>query len=335
MKTVIIGAGSWGTALSVVLNDAGHDVILWAREPEIADSINRENRNQFYLPHLTLAPAIKANLNIRECIKDRNFIVFATPSHAIRSVAEKIKPMLTGDEIIVNVAKGIEQESFLTPTQILSEVLGDVINEDHIGVLYGPSHAEEVCEKKPTTVVSAANSKSTAKLIQQVFSTSRFRVYVNHDMLGVEIAGSVKNVIAIAAGACDGAGLGDNAVAALLTRGLIEIKRLGMKLGASSDTFSGLAGIGDMIVTCTSKHSRNRFVGYEIGKGKKLDEIIKDMNMVAEGVKTTQSVYGMAQKLGVEMPITEAVYRVLFENVPPDVAVSQLMTRDLKDEIII
>lgn len=335
MKTAIVGAGSWGTALAIVLQDAGHDVLMWAREPEIVASINEEHRNQFYLPEISLHASIKATLKLNECIQDRSFIVFATPSHAIREVASRIKPLLTGDEVIVNVAKGIETDTFYTPTQILSEVLGDVINEDHIGVLYGPSHAEEVCLKKPTTVVAAANSKSTAKLIQKAFNTSRFRVYVNHDMLGVEIAGSVKNVIAIAAGACDGAQLGDNAKAALLTRGLIEIKRLGMRLGATSDTFSGLAGIGDMIVTCTSKHSRNRYVGYEIGQGKKLEDIIATMNMVAEGVKTTKAVHGMAQKLGIEMPITEAVYNVLFENVPPAEAVNQLMNRDLKDEIVI
>lgn len=335
MRAVVIGAGSWGTALAVVLEQAGHDVILWGREEEIVNNINNNNRNGVYLPDLELSPAIKASTNLEECIHSREFIVFATPSHAVRILAEKVKPMLSGGEIIVNVAKGIENDSYLTMSQVLTEILGDVINEDRIGVLYGPSHAEEVALQKPTTVVAAANGKSTAKIIQQTFNTPRFRVYVNNDIRGVEIAGSVKNVIAIAAGIVDGADLGDNAKAALLTRGLIEIKRLGMKLGASSDTFSGLAGIGDMIVTCTSRHSRNRHVGFEIGRGKKLDDIISSMNMVAEGVKTTKSVYGLRNKLNVEMPITEGVYKVLFENVHPADAVNKLMTRDLKEEVVI
>jgi glycerol-3-phosphate dehydrogenase (NAD(P)+) len=220
-------------------------------------------------------------------------------------------------------------------SQVLADVLGDVIPEDHIGVLSGPSHAEEVSRKKATTVVSAANSKSTATLIQNVFMTPQFRVYVNHDIKGVEIAGSVKNVMAIAAGIVDGAKMGDNASAALMTRGLLEIKRLGTRLGASQDTFSGLAGIGDLIVTCTSKHSRNRYVGFQIGQGLKLKDVISNMNMVAEGVKTTKSVYDWSKKLKVDMPLSEAVYHVLFNDVEPNQALAKLMTREPKDEILV
>ena len=220
-------------------------------------------------------------------------------------------------------------------SQILIEVMDGVTYEDNIGVLYGPSHAEEVATLKPTTVVAAAYSTRTARTIQEAFLTPMFRVYINNDVIGVEIGGSVKNIMAIAAGVIDGAELGDNAKAALITRGLHEMKRMGAVMGAHPDTFSGLTGMGDLIVTCTSKHSRNRYVGQQIGQGKKLDEIVKSMNMVAEGVKTTKSVYDWAVKSGIDMPITKAVYRVLFENEDPKDALNTLMTRDPKDEIII
>jgi glycerol-3-phosphate dehydrogenase (NAD(P)+) len=262
-------------------------------------------------------------------------IVFATPSHALREVATKVKPILDGNEIIVSVAKGIEKETLMTPSQILVDVLDDVMLEDHVGVLTGPSHAEEVGLGKPTTVVASAYSKRVARIIQEAFMTNRFRVYLNHDILGVEIGGALKNIMAIAAGVVDGAELGDNAKAALITRGLHEMKRMGMALGASQDTFSGLTGMGDLIVTCTSQHSRNRFVGYSIGQGKKLDDIISGMKMVAEGVKTTESVCQWSQKNGVEMPITSAVYKVLFEGVPPRKMVEELMTRIPKEEKVI
>lgn len=261
-------------------------------------------------------------------------VVFATPSHTLREVAGKLKPCLDGHEILVTVAKGIENDTFKTMSQVLIEVMQGLTLEDNIGVLYGPSHAEEVGELKPTTVVAAAYSTRTAKIIQDTFLTPMFRVYVNNDVVGVEIGGSVKNIMAIAAGIVDGAELGDNAKAALITRGLHEMKRMGGMMGAHSDTFSGLTGMGDLIVTCTSTHSRNRSVGFRIGKGEKLDDIIKSMNMVAEGVKTTKSVYDWATKNNVEMPITKAVYRVLFDNVDPKDALYELMTRDPKNEIV-
>ncbi|MDX1617694.1 MAG: NAD(P)H-dependent glycerol-3-phosphate dehydrogenase [Balneolaceae bacterium] len=334
-KVTIIGAGSFGTALSIVLSRAGNEVQLWARESEIAYGINNQHRNPSYITDVTLPDSIRCFTDMEACLDGRDMIVFATPSHALREVAGKVKPHLSGEEIVVNVAKGIENDTFMTMSQVLDEVLKGVIIQDHIGVISGPSHAEEVSKFRPTTVVSTSYSKRTAGIIQEAFMTPMFRVYLNYDIMGVEIGGSVKNIMAIAAGIVDGAELGDNSKAALITRGLHEIKRLGTKLGASQDTFSGLAGVGDLIVTCTSEHSRNRFVGYHIGMGKELDDIISGMNMVAEGVKTTKSVYDWSRKLKVEMPITDAVHSVLFENKDPKDALYDLMTRDPKEQIVI
>ena len=333
MKATVIGAGSWGTALAVVLDSNGHDVRIWAREQEIADAINLDHHNPTYLPELALPPSITAYTDLADCARNRDLIVFATPSHTMREVSLRVKRYLEGDEIVVSVSKGIENGTYLTMTQVLAETLAGTIIEDHIGALYGPSHAEEVSRLKPTAVVAAAYGKSAALAIQQAFMTPMFRVYANHDLVGVEVGGSVKNIMAIAAGIVDGAGLGDNAKAALLTRGLQEMKRLWMRMGGSSDTFSGLAGIGDLIVTCTSEHSRNRHVGYHIGKGEKLGEIVSRMSMVAEGVNTTRSVHGLALKLGVDMPITHRVYEILFDGKCAMEAMRELMTREAKDEM--
>jgi len=330
----VIGAGSFGTALAMVLEQAGNKVQIWAREEEIANRINEDHINPSYLNDIQLSEDIVAYNNIEQCLQSQDIVVFATPSHALREVAKKIKPCLDGHEILVTVAKGIENDTFKTMSQVLIEVMDGTTYEDNIGVLYGPSHAEEVGKLRPTTVVAAAYSTRTAKIIQETFLTPMFRVYVNNDVIGVEIGGSVKNIMAIAAGIVDGAELGDNAKAALITRGLHEMKRMGQMLGAHSDTFSGLTGMGDLIVTCTSSHSRNRSVGFRIGQGEKLDDIINSMNMVAEGVKTTKSVKDWAEKNNVEMPITQAVYSVLFENMDPRDALYKLMTRDPKDEIV-
>jgi glycerol-3-phosphate dehydrogenase (NAD(P)+) len=334
-KVTVIGAGSFGTALAMVLARAGNDVMIWARESEVAYGINNHHRNPAYISDVTLPDSIKCFTRLDECVSGREMIVFATPSHAVREVAGIVKPYLCGDEMVVNVAKGIENDTFMTMSQVLGQVLEGKIIDDHIGVLSGPSHAEEVCKFKPTTVVATSFSKRTAGIIQETFMTPMFRIYLNYDIIGVEIGGSVKNIMAIAAGIIDGAHLGDNSKAALMTRGLHEMKRLGMQLGASQDTFSGLAGMGDLVVTCTSEHSRNRFVGYNIGKGKHLDEIVSSMNMVAEGIRTTKSVYDWSRKLNVEMPITEAVYRILFENQDPKDMLYNLMTRNPKEEIMI
>ena len=334
MKVAILGAGSWGTALSMVLARAGHAVRLWARESEIAYHINNFHENSIYLTGVTLADTIVSDTEIEDSLKDAELVVFAIPSHAMREIAERARKYLRGDEVIVNVAKGIENNTFMTMSQVLVEALDGKIIEDHIGTLSGPSHAEEVSKFKPTVVTASAYSRSTSHLIQKTFMTPMFRVYVNHDILGVEIAGSVKNIIAIDAGIIDGLDLGDNSKAALLTRGLSEMRRLGTRLGASTDTFSGLAGLGDLIVTCTSRHSRNRHVGYHLGKGEKLDDIISHMKMVAEGVKTTRSVYFWAKELNVEMPLTNTTYQILFENMDPKDAVYELMTRNPKEEIL-
>jgi glycerol-3-phosphate dehydrogenase (NAD(P)+) len=334
-KISIIGGGSFGTAMAVVLGSKEIPVTIWAREPEVIAGINKNHTNPEYISDVTLPRSVKGTTNLQEAVEGSEMVVFATPSHALREVAEKAKPHLNGSEIIVTISKGIEKDTLLTPTQILVDVLSHTVLEDQVGVLTGPSHAEEVGKYKPTTVVASAYSKRVARIIQQTFMTPMFRVYLNYDILGAEIGGALKNIMAIAAGIVDGAELGDNAKAALITRGLHEMKRMGTSIGASQDTFSGLTGMGDLIVTCTSQHSRNRFVGYSIGQGKKLDEIISGMNMVAEGVKTAHSVHQWAEKNRVEMPITEAVYNVLFKNMNPIDAVDELMTRNAKDEIMI
>lgn len=334
-KVTVIGAGSFGTALSIVLSRAGNKVNLWARESEIAYGINNQHRNPAYISDVTLPDSVKCFTEIHQAINNSEVVVFATPSHAMREVAGKVKPHLSGEEIVVSVAKGIENDTFMTMSQVLKEMLEDTVVDDHIGVLSGPSHAEEVSKFRPTTVVATSFSKRTAGIIQETFMTPMFRIYTNYDIVGVEIGGSVKNIMAIAAGIVDGASLGDNAKAALITRGLHEMRRLGMKLGASQDTFSGLSGMGDLVVTCTSEHSRNRFVGYKIGQGQKVDEIISGMNMVAEGIKTTKSVLEWSNTLDVEMPITRAVYNVLFEDEDPKDMLYELMTRNPKEEILI
>lgn len=334
-KISIIGGGSFGTAVSVVLGYAGYPVTIWAREKEVTDGINNNRRNPSYISDVELPEKVQAGNDLREVLQGSDMVVFATPTHALREVARKTRSMFKGHEIVVTISKGIEKDSLMTPSQILVDVLEGKVLEDQIGIVTGPSHAEEVAKFKPTTVVAAAYSKRAARIIQETFMTPAFRVYLNHDILGAEIGGALKNIMAIAAGIIDGAELGDNAKAALMTRGLHEMKRMGTKLGASQDTFSGLTGMGDLIVTCTSQHSRNRFVGYHIGKGKKLDEIISGMNMIAEGIKTAQSVGQWSRNTNVEMPITKAVNKVLFENVDPKDVVHELMTRNAKEEIII
>lgn len=335
MKISVIGAGSFGTALASVLAGKNHKVSIWAREKEVIEGINKNRKNPSYLSDVKLPDKIRGFEDILTCVEDCEMILFSTPTHALREVATKIKPQLKGDEFIVTVSKGIEEDTLLTPSQILVNVLHDTILEDQIGVLTGPSHAEEVIQNKPTTVVASAYSKRVSRIIQETFMTPYFRVYLNQDILGVEIGGALKNIMAIAAGIIDGAELGDNAKAALMTRGLHEMKRMGSAMGASQDTFSGLTGMGDLIVTCTSTLSRNRFVGYNIGRGKTLDEITSGMTMVAEGVKTARSVHQWSVINGIEMPITEAVYKVLFKNMNPKDAVEELMTREAKDEILI
>jgi len=330
MKVTILGAGSWGTTLALVLNQNNHNVICWSFDENDIKSIVKYKENKKFLPGITIPETIKFTNNLLESLAVSDVIVVAIPSQAVRSVIQDLKPIKITDLIWVNVAKGIENKSLLRVSQVIEEV-GQVTPEN-ICALSGPSHAEEVSREIPTAIVSASKSKKTAMLVQNLFMTPYFRVYANLDIIGVELGGALKNIIAVAAGICDGAGFGDNTKAALITRGLVEINRLGVKMGAHSDTFAGLSGMGDLIVTCMSKHSRNRYVGEQIGKGRTLQEVLDEMVMVAEGVKTTDSAYELAQKAGVEMPITEQVYKTLFEGKPPAEAMQDLMTRESKIE---
>lgn len=328
----VLGAGSWGTALAYSLAaHGGHDVRLWARRPSLVDAIRQQGRNADYLPEVALPASIDVTTDARAAIDGCRLIVMATPSQSVRSVAGSLAEEIGQDRVVVSVAKGIEVGTLLTTTGVLRDVLPNA-DPSKVGVLYGPSHAEEVGQNQPTTVVAALPDPNIGKRVQEAFMTDHFRVYVNTDLIGVEIAGSVKNVMALAAGMSDGLELGDNAKAALVTRGLAEMKRLGYALGAHPSTFAGLAGLGDLVVTCFSRHSRNRYFGEQIGRGRSMDEVEAEMQMVAEGVKTTVSVRELAKREGVEMPITEAVHRILFERVRPEDAVYELMTRAAKHE---
>lgn len=328
----VLGAGSWGTALAYSLSTrGGHKVRLWARRPLLAEALRTTRRNVDYLPDAELPENIFISSNINEVIEGCSLIIFATPSQTVRVVAGQIADKITSEHILISLAKGIEMGTLLTTTAVLRDAIPHA-DPDRIGVLYGPSHAEEVGRGRPTTGLIAMPDIKLAQEIQHIFLTDSFRVYASSDLIGVEIAGSVKNVMALAAGMCDGLEIGDNAKAALVTRGLTEVKRLGMALGSTESTFSGLAGMGDLIVTCFSQHSRNRHFGEQIGRGRTMEEIEAEMQMVAEGVKSTVSVRELARREGVEMPITEAVYRILFHHLRPEDAVYELMGRSAKCE---
>jgi glycerol-3-phosphate dehydrogenase (NAD(P)+) len=331
MNITVLGAGSWGTTLAVLLAGKGHDVSLWAHRPEFARALESERKNTRYLNGVVFPPNLHATGNLREAVLTAEIIVTAVPSQALRETAVSFSDMLLEGKILVNVAKGIELETGKRMSEVLLEALPG-LKPEQVAALYGPSHAEEVSKGQPTTVVASSSSLQTAQKVQDVFHTSMFRVYVNTDIVGVEIAGSVKNIIAIAAGISDGLGFGDNAKAAIITRGIAEISRLCQKLGADPMTMSGLAGIGDLVVTCLSRHSRNRYVGEQIGMGRKLDDVVGEMSMIAEGVLTSKAVVELCRKLGVEMPITQAVYEMLFEDKHAQQAILELMTREPKKE---
>ncbi|MCX7735272.1 MAG: NAD(P)H-dependent glycerol-3-phosphate dehydrogenase [Candidatus Kapabacteria bacterium] len=324
----VIGAGGWGTALAKLLIENGHNVILWSFESEVADEINSKHSNSNYLKNITLPSELYATTNLNEVLNN-DLLLLAIPTQFIVDTISKADTDLN-KKIIVNVAKGIEKNSL----KRISEILKDNFNvqPDSYVIMTGPSHAEEVARKIPTTVVAASENYLTAKEIQSIFSNSYFRVYSSDDVIGCELGGAVKNVIAIAAGIIDGLGLGDNTKAALITRGLAEMSRLGIALGANAQTFSGLSGLGDLIVTCNSRFSRNRYVGEQIGRGKSFEEVVSEMKMIAEGVFTTQSAYDLGMKHGVELPIVEQVHKILFENVKPSDAINDLMTRKTKRE---
>lgn len=330
MKVTVLGAGSWGTTLAIILNQNKYQTSCWSIDKKDIDNILKYRENKRFLPGISIPESIEFSTSLKKCMDKTKVIIVAVPSHAVRSVLEKLRIYISADMTWVSVAKGIENETLLRVSEILEQVGG--IDKKNIAVLFGPSHAEEVSRSIPTAIVSASASIKTAQLVQKLFMTSYFRVYANPDIIGVELGGCLKNVIALAAGICDGAGFGDNTKAALITRGLVEINRLGVKLGAQPDTFAGLSGMGDLVVTCMSRHSRNRYVGEQIGKGRKLQKVLDEMVMVAEGVKTTRSAYKLALREEVEMPITEEVYKTLFKDKSPIQAMQDLMTRASKIE---
>lgn len=331
MDISILGAGGWGTALAIILQSNRHNVTLWEFDKEYAHTLDEFRENFYYLPKIAIPAKIQITHDIHEATHKKEMIVVATPTQFIRSVIDNIKNIPFENNIILSVSKGIENKSLMTVSQIFLDVLSKV-HKKNIVVLSGPSHAEEAAKKIPTAVVAASTDIKNAEIVQHAFSNKFFRVYKSSDVIGVELGGALKNIIAIAAGIADGAGFGDNTKAAIMTRGLREITRLGVHLGADETTFMGLSGIGDLIVTCMSKLSRNRFVGEEVGKGKKLKQVLSEMKMVAEGVATTESTHQLAKKLGVELPIIEQVYKVLFLGKNPHIATEKLMTRGLKGE---
>ena len=331
INMAVIGGGSWGTALANLLGENGYALDLWVYEKEVKTQIIESHENKMFLPGVRLSKNIRPSNNLADVVKDKEMIVWVVPSHLTREMAEKLVGLLPSNVTIVSATKGIENRTHLTMSGVLKEVFLELTN-DQIVVLSGPSFAKEVGRRVATAVTVASKNMNRAQLVQKVFSSSYFRVYTNKDVIGVELGGAVKNVIAIAAGMIDGLGLGLNTRAALITRGLREIRRLGKCLGADSNTFSGLSGVGDLILTCTGTLSRNHTVGKKIGEGGTLEQILSEMNMVAEGVKTAKSVYNLSRKIGADMPICHAVYHILYDNLSPEIAAQQLMTRDLKEE---
>ena len=329
IKISVLGTGSWGSAIGDLLNQNGHEVIMWQRDAEKVKAMEVDRKHPFFVD-LTFSDEVKFTTDLDSAIKGSQLLVVAVPSHSVRELVSRAVEFIEDNVIIVNITKGLELDTLLTMSSVISEeTVGKNVS---IVSLYGPSHAEEVVRKIPTTLVAASTEENASKKVQYIFSSRVLRVYTNSDILGLELGGSIKNVIAIAAGICDGIGFGDNTKAAILTRGIAEMTRLGVALGAQEKTFAGLSGVGDLFVTCSSKHSRNRYVGEEIGKGRKIDEILSEMKMVAEGVKTAKSVFQLCQKHNVDMPISCAVYNVLYNNKDPLESVSELMNRDLRSE---
>ena len=327
-KAGVLGAGSWGTALALLLDKNGHDVTVWSIDQAEVEMLDREREHKSKLPGVKLPQTMKFTNEIREAITDRDFMVLAVPSPFTRATAKKMAPFVKEGQKIVNEAKGIEESTLMT----LSEQIEQEIPQADVAVLSGPSHAEEVGRCLPTTCVVGAHTKETAEYLQKMFMNEVFRVYTSPDILGIELGGSLKNVIALAAGIADGLGYGDNTKAALITRGIAEIARLGVKMGGKIESFTGLTGIGDLIVTCASVHSRNRRAGYLIGQGRTMQQAMDEVQMVVEGVYSTKAAVKLAQKYEVQMPIIEQVNAVLFEGKSAAEAVKELMLRDGKTE---
>jgi len=323
----VIGAGSWGTALAKLLCENGHQVTLWARRAELAQVMRDTRRNQSYLPGVLLPDNLKFSDNLHAAAA-AEFLLIAAPSHALRATLAALPP-LAPRSILISTVKGLEPDTDLRMSQVIAATLP---NAAAVVALSGPSLALEVAQHMPTAVVAACDDMEVAQRAQTLLLAPYFRVYRHRDIAGVELGGALKNIMALAAGIADGAGFGDNTLAALINRGLVEMTRLGVRLGAEAITFAGLSGMGDLVLTCMSKKSRNRFVGEQIGKGRKLQHVLAQMNMVAEGVRTTQAVHTLAERHGLEMPITREVYRVLFEDKSPREAVNDLMLREVKIE---
>lgn len=329
-RVAVIGCGGWGTALALLLDQSGHGVTVWGVEPDYVEQMRRTRLNPRYLHDITIPDSICLTGEMAECVPDSDVVVAATPTIYMRSVCERLALHLKPEQLVVNVAKGIEQGTLLLGSQIITDVCAE---HTQVAGLYGPSHAEEVARGMPTTVVATSHDPEAARAVQRLLMGPTFRVYTNTDVAGVELASALKNVIAIAAGACDGLGFGDNAKSALLTRGLAEITRLGVAMGARAATFAGLTGLGDLLTTCISPYGRNRAVGMRIAGGETLDEILADMNQVAEGIYTTRSACELAARHGVDMPITREVYAVLFGGKDPRQALRDLMTRAPRPEL--
>lgn len=328
-KIGVVGGGSWGTALSIMLAKKGHDVTLWVRDKTQQQSMKETRENIQYLSGVIIPNNVDITSELSEAIFDSEIILLSVPTHGVRMVCEQLKNLVNKNQIFVNVAKGIEVDTL----KRISEIVEEYFPTNKFVALSGPTHAEEVSRDLPTTIVAASEDEQIAEFIQEVFMTPKFRVYTNTDVVGVELGGALKNIIALGAGISDGLGYGDNAKAALMNRGITEMARLGKKLGANSMTFTGLSGIGDLIVTCTSMHSRNRRAGIKLGEGMALDETIESIGMVVEGVKTAISVKALMDIYDVDMPICKSIYAVLYENLDPKLAVIELMMRDKKGEL--
>ncbi len=328
----VVGAGSWGTALAKLLGDKGYNLDLWVHESEVKEQIKNDRENKVFLPGFPLPSILHPTNDLQKAVSDKDLVLMVVPSHLMRQMAEQMRPFVRQDTVMVTASKGIENKTHKVMTQVLEECL-DHLDKKNFVALSGPSFAKEVASGAPTVVASASVSRESARFVQAVFSGPLFRVYINDDPMGTQIGGAMKNVLAIAAGICDGMGMGYNPRAALITRGLTEMNRLVNRMDGDPLTLLGLSGVGDLLLTCTGALSRNYSVGKQIGQGKKLDEVISEMRMVAEGVKTTRSVYNMAKKLDVELPICTGVYQVLFENQDVHDAVKALMNRSLKHEL--
>ncbi len=328
-KVSVIGAGSWGTALALLLSNNGNDVTVWSILESEIEMLTKEREHKEKLPGVKLPESICFTTDLQKAVEGKEVLVLAVPSTFTRSTAGKMKSYVAKEQIIVNVAKGVEEATLMT----LSEVIEEEIPQAEVAVLSGPSHAEEVGRGLPTTIVVGTKRRKTAEYLQNLFMNDVFRVYTSPDVLGIELGGALKNVVALAAGIADGLGYGDNTKAALITRGIAEIARLGMAMGAKFETFCGLTGIGDLIVTCASMHSRNRRAGILIGKGYTMEEAMKEVKMVVEGVYSAKAAMGLAKKYQIQLPIIEQVNGVLFENKPAAEAVKELMLRDKKIEI--